>query len=211
LIKGFSDWVEIGYQIWTSKRLTSSGPFAWRFWARGGQKENIVCGLIRDSSDGLGRPYPLLIIGTGPLNGWEKNWDLLPFACEGTWNQMESLSIRMFTDLQQWTEEVDRIPSPRAHWSDYRDLDECKPPENSQALQDKIKTMVKENEFLDPLNEEGMKDSLKSIHLYHFLLKTYWPEMVTTAFMGGNASKTWLAFFRRPLASGDFVWLWSVG
>lgn len=211
LIKGFSDWVEIGYQTWTSKRMTSPGPCAWRFWARGGQKEHLVCGLIRDSSDGLGRPYPLLMIGTGPLYDWEKHWDLLPFACEGTWNQMESLSIRMFSDLQQLVDGVERINPPRAHWSDFRDSDQNKPPENLQALQDKIKAMAKENEIFDPLNEEGTKDSLASIHLYYSLLKTYWPETVTTAFMGGGPSKTWLAFFRRPLSAGDFVSLWSVG
>ncbi len=209
LIKGFSDWIEMGYQTWTSKGFISSEPCSWRFWARGGQRENVVCGLIRDSSDSLGRPYPLLIMGTGPLKDWEKYWDLLPFAFEGTWNQMESLSIRMFSDLQQLIEEVERINPPRAHWSNYRDLDESGPPQNIQALQDKIKT--KEHEIFAPLNEEGMKDSLTSIHLYHSLLKAHLPEMVTTAFMGGSSSKTWLIFFRRPLVSEDFVRLWSVG
>jgi type VI secretion system protein VasJ len=210
LIKGFSDWVEIGYQTWTSKRFTSPGPCAWRFWARGARRENVVCGLIRDSSDSLGRPYPLLIIGTGPLKDWEKYWNLLPFACEGAWSQMESLSIRMFSGLEPLVEDLERIHPPQAHWSDYRDLDKSNLSQNIQASQEKIKTMAKENEILASLDEEGMKDSLTSIYLYHSLLKTHLPEMVTTAFMGGSSSKTWLAFFRRPLVSEDFVRLWSV-
>ena len=185
-------------------------PCAWRFWARGSKKENLVCGLIRDSSDSLGRPYPLLIIGTGPLRGLEENWDLLPFACEGTWSQMESLSSRMLSDLQHLGDEIERLNPPQPQWSEFKNVDDRNLPQGIEALKNRIKTVAKENSIFVPLDENLLEDPLRLIHLYHSFLKSHLPEMVTTAFMGGDPLKTWLAFFRRPLITEDFIRLWSL-
>lgn len=209
LIKGFSDWVENGYQILISKKNDHPLPCAWRFWARGSQKENLVCGLIRDSSDSLGRPFPLLLIGTGPLKDCEKHWDLLPFAFEGAWSQMERLSTRIFPDLQHLGEEIERINPPQPNWSELASPDEKNFSTDIQTLKDRIRIMAKKDEIFIPFNETFMKDSLKWIHLYHSSLKTHRSEIVTTSFMGGTSTKTWLVFFRRPLVTEDFVRLWS--
>lgn len=209
LIKGFSDWIENGYQFLTDKKRAPAGPWAWRFWARGSNKENLVCGLIRDSSDSIGRPYPLLIIGTGPLKGWDEYWDLLPFVCEGTWNQMESLSARTFSDLERFGDEMERITPPQSHWSEYKHLNEKDLSPAAEDLRKKIKAMEKESEMFLPLDGVCLTDPTQWIHLHHSFLKAQLPEMVTTTFMGGDPLKTWIVFFRRPLAKEDFVRLWS--
>jgi len=51
----------------------------------------LVCGVVRDSVDRLGRPYPLLVLGTGSLREWESHWDLLPYACLPVWQRIEYL------------------------------------------------------------------------------------------------------------------------
>src|SRR5512145_774650 len=81
LLRVFVSWVENGYKQFTPERDTAMQN-SWHFWARGAASDSIVCGLVKDSSDGIGRNYPLLIIGTGPLREWAENWDLLPLACE---------------------------------------------------------------------------------------------------------------------------------
>jgi type VI secretion system protein VasJ len=55
------------------------------------QKRNADCGLGRDSSDSIGCPYPLLIMGEGRLKGWEKRWSQLPVQLNRTWKRMESI------------------------------------------------------------------------------------------------------------------------
>ena len=75
------------------KTATPAGICSWRFWAKGANKKALVCGVARDSSDSVGRPYPLLVVGTGPLADWEDEWELLPAACENTWNQMDVMFL----------------------------------------------------------------------------------------------------------------------
>jgi type VI secretion system protein VasJ len=212
---GFSEWVEKGYQVLASRKEYLHELYSWRFWARGSQKETILCGLLRDSSDRLGRPYPILIMGTGPVHGWENHWDLLPFACEGVWNQMESISTRMFLELRHLDDEVHRIKPPEPRWEEFDELNREQvgigsPPgrkngsEEIRSLENKVMALAERREFFLPIDEEPM------IHLWHSLLKTHLTEIPKAVFMGGNPMKTCLALFQRPLAAQDFQGLWSV-
>ena len=66
-VDGLTKWVESGYRL-LAERSDTPPPFcSWRFWARGFGRESLVLGVVRVSSDSLGRPYPLLIMGSGPL------------------------------------------------------------------------------------------------------------------------------------------------
>lgn len=110
LIKIFSEWVDSGYQQIAPKKKSS--VYSWRFWARGLKRDGMGCGVVRDSRDQLARPYPLLIMGAGPLAGWEDQWDLIPLACERTWTQMEFLCTKTLDSLKQLEEETRKIPPP---------------------------------------------------------------------------------------------------
>jgi len=72
LVNAFGAWIENGYQKVVSPARNGLALHSWRFWARGIQKGHIACGVVRDSSDSTGRPYPLLVMGIGKLPGWEK-------------------------------------------------------------------------------------------------------------------------------------------
>ena len=118
LLNSFSEWIESGYEKLASRKNPASMRCSWRFWTREARRENVVCGVLRDSTDSFGRPYPLLIMGTGPSRDWVNEWDLVPLACENTWGQIEYLSTRTFSDLKRLEEEVQNIRSPAAEWSD---------------------------------------------------------------------------------------------
>ena len=107
LFDALSQWMEKGYEErLRGNRATSL--HSWRFWARGGRKNSVVCGLLKDSCDTIGRLYPLLVMGTGELEEWEEHWDLLPLACENTWSQMESFSTRMYKTFQELQQDLYR-------------------------------------------------------------------------------------------------------
>ncbi|MCK7512001.1 MAG: hypothetical protein MZV70_53455 [Desulfobacterales bacterium] len=72
----------------------------------------LVCGLLRDSLDGAGRPFPFLIVGTGRLEGWEKHWVYLPEIVGGLWERLELLSTKRVFDLEELKADVGRLPSP---------------------------------------------------------------------------------------------------
>ena len=117
-MKAFCEWVEKGFNAFHSKALFSSNPRSWRFWARGPKKDMLICGLAKDSSDSVGRPFPLLIAGIGLLKGWGEAWDLLPYACEETWSHMEYLSAKRFGDFKEFEGEIGRVNSPGGNWSE---------------------------------------------------------------------------------------------
>ena len=107
--RAFSEWAGKGYEGIVTKNRSVSGQASWRFWTREARRDHVVCGILRDSSDAFGRPYPLLVMGSGPVAGWDTNWDLVPFACENAWVQMEYLSARPFIDLRTFEAEVQKF------------------------------------------------------------------------------------------------------
>ncbi len=223
LLKGFSDWVEKGYQALISRKNTHtpSGHSAWRFWARGSQKEHIACGVIRDSSDSVGRPYPLLIMGTGPLSGWEDHWDLLPFACDRSWGQIEYLSALVANDFKKLEAEVRHIRSPSSEWSDWslkrkevesQWLHPHTDPSSSslKEMEERASTAPGSTEFIVSLDPNPMNDQFAQVSFWHYLFKNQGRVAPNAIFMGGSLEKACLAMFRRPLVPADFVQLWSV-
>jgi len=108
LANAFAGWFESGYETLAGRNRPGSTIHSWRFWSKGIGKESIACGVGRDSSDGRGRPYPLLIMGIGTLPGWEDNWDLLTFSCEDTWRHIEHIATGRFSDLKQMEAELGR-------------------------------------------------------------------------------------------------------
>lgn len=110
--EGLFSWVEDGYQHLVARDNGDTDFCSWRFWARDAARELPVCGVVRVSSDSFGRTYPLVITGTGLLDGWQANWDLLPFSFEKTWIQIEYLSSNLFPDLKKLEEEITTIRPP---------------------------------------------------------------------------------------------------
>lgn len=213
LLNVFSDWIEKGYQVLAAKNIPAQRVCFWRFWTRESRRQNIICGVVRDSNDGLGRPYPLLIIGTGPLKGWEKLWDLIPFACEKTWRQIEYLSTQMFEDFKRLESEVQNIRPPYAEWSGFikkrEDFVEVNSP-GLRELESRASSLSEKAECFIRLDQGPFHDQFEMISLWHFLFKLRGKTVPNSVFMGGTVEKAYIAFFKRPLISSDFIKLWSV-
>jgi type VI secretion system protein VasJ len=214
----FADWIAKGYQNLPAKRFSTSGLVSLRFWTGGFTRGSFVCGVVRDSSDSIGRPYPLLILGSGSVRDWEGKWQNSPYACEKTWHQMEGISTRMFHDLRQLEEEVRRIKPPEPDWTQFAQLEEemtksgqpCSKAIDIQAMETSAKAVSNEAVLLIPMDEYPLQDQLVVISIWLSLLKRNVIDIPKTVFMGGNQLSTYLALFRRPLLTRDFVRLWSV-
>jgi len=208
--QAFYDWVKNGYQMVEGRRGTASGHCSWRFWARTAQKEGLSCGLVRDSCDSLGRSYPFLILGSGILNGWEEYWDLLPLACERAWNQMESLSTRMFKELRHLEDEMRNIQPPSSNWVEMVKRREKIAGDHFRVWEKGTSKLIGEAGFFIPLDQEPTSDQPIWISLGLFLFKKKGEVVPNAIFMGGSLDKTFLAFFKRPLMLSDFMQLWSI-
>jgi len=220
LVKAFSDWVEKGYRILSSKGEPSSGPCSWRFWARGAKRKSLVCGVTRDSSDSIGRPYPLLVMGIGLLEGWEDQWDLLPFACEKTWCQMEQLSAKGSADFGGLEDQVKALVPPYPVWLEFMsqkgglpgtllDSENEGSSRSIKELENRLATVSQGKDFFAPLDGRLADDPQTLAALWHGLVKARMGDIPSAVFMGGTPDRARLAVFKRALAPTDFVRLWS--
>jgi len=221
LLKVFANWVEEGYRNLSGRKELRSCQCSWRFWAR--QKGGaLVCGLIRDSSDKIGRPYPLLVLGSGVVENWEKHWDLLPFACERTWNQMEYFASGIPRDIKYLEDELRRIREPSSQWDEFfvqrERLALPASHDGSQKVQKELRNLgrdkselVESSEFRLDLTQHSAGDPWVTVIFWHFVLKENSNSIPNAVFMGGGVNRSFLNVFRRPMAPADLVRLWDVG
>ena len=81
--------------------------------------------------------------------------------------------------------------------------------EDFGELEKQVFQRKKEKEFFIPLDQEPL-DQSAWIRFWHFLFKKEGEVIPSALFMGGTLAKAFLAVFKRPLISSDFVRLWSV-
>jgi len=219
--QGLFEWVEGGYRILSADVNVSPDFCSWRFCAREAGKESLVCGLIRLSSDSFGRAYPLVIMGSGTLNGWRENWDLLPFSCEKTWRQVEHLAANLYSSFNRLEEEIQAIRPPTADWAGSaekrRGLNAYGSPLDPYAsfldLGDLKKLAAASRdcpEVFVSLDRGPCFDKILHASLWHEILKESLSAFPNILFMGGTLEKALLALFQRPLKHTDFSLLWSV-
>ena len=218
LFSSLLNWMTKGYEScvrsFQKEEIQESRSF--RFCARGAKPQEIVFGIILDSTDGVGRSFPLLIAGTGGLEDWRDHWDLLPYACEASWGQMDYLIARNFASLDQFNASIKGLSPPLEDWETLR-LKRKQSLHNggkeySTAISMALK-MVKEKEF--PVdNNRSFSISLGSSHFSISDLGTREKKMQVHLeapqcfFAGGVQQEQKLSVFFRKVDTDDFKTIW---
>ncbi|MCB2181953.1 MAG: type VI secretion system-associated protein TagF [Desulfobulbaceae bacterium] len=209
--EAFAEWLRRGAErMVTTSKESLVRSCSWRFWAKTPRAGILACGVIRNSCDAVGRPFPLLVMGTGKLENWEENWELLPFACERLWSQMEQLASRNYDSFELFQEDVNLLRPPRGNWEEMNmekiALDQESGSESGFELQS---VMVGQNQatFI-PFQAAGHSDFYVMISHAHSLLKRKINAVPNSLFMGGLIEYPGLALFERPLSGQDFERMW---
>lgn len=209
LMNSFQEWVERGHGVITTKNATQEHR-SWRFWARGLQKDSAVCGLVKDSRDALGRSFPLLIMGTGTLRDWEKEWDLMPYVSENAWSRMEFLATH---ELSQLNEGIQSIKPLNPDWQRFERVREqfkraSRGFFGSADVAEGVRDAGAGKSIVDLLAApcHAQSDPVGSWHHYFRSAADATPNAV---FIGGTMTNTYMAVFRKSLAPEDFVQLWT--
>jgi hypothetical protein len=195
LMGAFSRWVEEGYA-----RVGRHDPhYNWRFFAKGLRPSELMCGLIRDSYDGAGRPFPLLITGYGRLEGWELQWDLLPLVLDILWEKIEFICSKRVLDLEELKRDINRLPSPVLE-SVFKET-----PAMDENLSD-----IHVSGGMVSFHLTGGGDHLGEIIQRLKVFKMHVPAIPDVVFIGGTFDKTFLVGFARSLHATDFEKLWKL-
>ena len=221
LLSAFESWFEKGYQVLNQDKRTARTIYSWRFWGKGIKKGNLICGVGKDSSDSIDRRYPLVIMGDGFLDGWEKDWHLLIHAFEKTWRQIEYISSRRFDELKGLESEIHAIKNPIQTWLELKTQKENQDGTNTlnerrsvtighEEIVEKANLLSQKSEVLIPLDDNARMDPFDAADHWCSSLKDRWSGVPSGIFMGGVPEKHFLALLNRPLNTKDFVKLWSV-
>jgi type VI secretion system protein VasJ len=218
LAQAFAQWIESGFDK-TPESVRRNGICSWRFWSRGMKKGALVCGLGKSSGDGVGRPYPLMLLGEGGLDGWEKNWHLLPFVLAPVWDKMEYAASRRMDHLSRLEANLQRMEPPRSTWRktfhEHADaLAQIDGPELKKMIMAEVQTKARilesEQKLMISLGQSGSDDPHLLAGAWHQALKAHLGVVPSTVFMGGNLNQLMLVVYCRPLVADDFAELWSV-
>ncbi|MFZ1985142.1 MAG: type VI secretion system-associated protein TagF [Desulfatitalea sp.] len=207
LMEALADWMTKGYDQWQRSRPNSHEPCSWRFWLRGAQKGQLICGVGRDSSDRIGRPFPLLVVGEGPLKEWELRWPLLPSRLAKTWGRIERFAVHHYEDLKALADALGQLEAPGQEGEAADPGMESAGGDPWQACQADLR---RSGRAIVALNDSGGMDSSQTALSWHAGLKACCDDIPRAVFLGGSPRQAYLAVILQPLGTADFVRLWSV-
>lgn len=206
ILDAVADWMAQGYAAVQQPGQQHPAWHSWRCWLQGTQRERLICGVLRDSSDRIGRPYPLLIIGEGPLPRWEQQWPLLPVRLTPVWARIEQAAARKYDNLQALAETVAQLEGPPG--------DGESPPLTASIPADQLTlcqaNLDRDRQVMIGLNDAGTSHPDTRAAAWHMALGQCCPDIPRAVFMGGTPQRAYLAVMRQPLGTADFVRLWQV-
>lgn len=211
ILNAFSSWVEKGYQ--SLKGDQTKAPWnSFRFWIKG-PKKDLIMGTLHDSSDRIGRKFPLLIIGTGPLGNWEKKWEGLPSALDKAWTRAEYLACKRYSEIKMLESDILAMPDPAAEGG----LTE--PPLEKKGwpsaflgsdmdFKENLKSLLNNGKASFQTAWESDSEGHSPLTGMHHLLKSrIGPLSPTAAFTTLASGKATVVLFRKPLTTDDFLYL----
>ena len=169
---------------------------------RGTARDQLACGVISQSCDAIGRPYPLLLMGSGTSQKWEECWENLPMACETVWNSAEALFSHESSTVPELVTGLGKLPSPVDIL-----LDDTLPP----ILPLKSLNGDMESEFclFSLETDNGSHIETAAAMRLSLLLKSRNANPPVAVFIGGGRNAH-MAVMRRPLKPLDFETLWNL-
>jgi type VI secretion system ImpM family protein len=211
LLDAVADWMAKGYDdlLRTDGRPHTS--YSWRFWLRGIGKGMLICGLGRDSSDSLGRPFPFLVMGEGPYKHWEKQWTWLTAGLEKTWARMEYIAAHGYDDVDALTSDLATLTAPEdSKLREAASLAHAGANLQSDNMSDSIATLQRTGRVFIGLTSSPGQDALQTAMAVHDRLIVHCVEIPRAVFLGGTPQRSYLGVIQHPLTSDDFLALWRV-
>jgi type VI secretion system ImpM family protein len=216
VLDALTDWVAKGYDVLQRAGHPLQTGCSWRFWLRGAKKQELICGLCRDSSDCIGRPFPLLIMGEGMFKDLEKTWPLLPARLDKVWVAMEYIAAHRFDHLQAMADELQALDIAAAATAGG-------PPAGGDEAVDAVvdERMVQCRHGLQTsgwglVSLAGVRgpntapDPGRTAALCHARLQACCSDMPRAVFLGGPLLHPYMLVLQEALKPSDFMRLWTV-
>lgn len=155
-----------------------------------------------------------MVLGTGVLEEWERNWECLPVFFEKLWESLEYLTTRRLNGLYDLEKTIISIKLPENNPERFAEIKDTlkrislESADESNARQTPG-ALLKERMAIISMDEKGGSEYSFRAGKWSSLSKTYAEEAPKAVFWGGTEKKHYLALFRRSINTEDFIRLWS--
>jgi type VI secretion system ImpM family protein len=203
LASALSSWVEKGAKL-EGNHNKNKIVRSFRFWVRGIKKDELVLGIIRDSSDRLGRYYPLLIMGKGFVKDWDKSWNYIFSGYETVFRAFEDMTALRYDSFKEFETRLTRI--------NFFETSSTNDDTRFQLSETMLAWFRKNREkgvlALPIATLLGNADSYpKGLEEQGFFKKKI--EVPGAVFLGGLSENPVLSIYTRPLNADDFSRLFN--
>jgi type VI secretion system ImpM family protein len=207
--EAFSDWVEGGYRSMAGSK--DQTICSWRFWTRGSDKDSVTCGILKNSSDRIGRPFPLLVMGTGVIRGGDRHERNLIPVLAMIWQQIEYTCSISHTDLETFAAQIADLKAPVADWDTVNGQLQTLVAKNQDEIpvDDDVLSMLENDGYVRiPLDSVPGNDEEQNAAVLYRQLISVAGTAASTVFWGGKPEASEMVIYLRPLVLDDFIRLW---
>ncbi len=213
MLDAFAHWIQTGFgQVALMKKNkpeTVGQHRSWRFWAAGIRKHELVCGLSRDSSDSLGRPYPLLMLGQGVCKGWQQHWEQIPLILGKAWSKMEYIAAQDYQNLDEFWNALKTIGNEALESPNFQGKNDFFGPVLELRLQKHLKDLQQNGRTVIPMDTAESGNPESAAFTWHQLLANRLRKLPRAVFMGGTLEQSFIVICLEPLTIEDFIELWT--
>ncbi|MFO7885096.1 MAG: type VI secretion system-associated protein TagF [Desulfobacteraceae bacterium] len=217
LVHALSIWVHNGSKLIYSKEKSNS-LYSYRFWVKGVKKNDLVCGIIKNSSDSIGRTYPLFITGHGRIHEWEKDWDIVFQVFDPLFEMFESLSAKRFKSFNEFASSLHSLRFNQSKWLNYRSIIRNTNRSDTGDMFPGYQEMIRLKNNKEPLKDDmtfsfirkstQITKKQKSGFMNKILNKKV--PAPACAFIGGLTQHPVLKIYNRPLVPEDLSDLFKI-
>lgn len=205
LANALASWVDAGMTSSIADFKKNRGIHSFRFWTRGPHKQTLIVGIVKDSSDSLGRTYPLLITGQVFMKDMHRQWRAVFDRFGQVFRAFEEMTAARYDRFKEFETALSDVRFPKT--------------ENN--------TMNETSIFSDCLAAWSLKNGIDDhlilpmpvfLEKYQALFEnnlnqgrgTTRTEPPKALFIGGLPEHPLIAIYQRPLRSSDFCRLFDL-
>jgi type VI secretion system ImpM family protein len=205
MVNALVSWVDAGMKSGETDLIKFGGIHSFRFWTRGGHKKTLMAGIVKSSSDSMGRTYPLLITGQVAMTDFHRQWHRVFDLFGEVFRTFEEMGASRYDRFKEFETALSEVRLPDIHNNCCGESSEFSHCLATWALKSgaddtlilPVPVFLKQ---FQPLTDD---DSVQRRGIPRF-------EPPKAVFIGGLPEKPITAIYQRPLRTNDFCRLFDL-
>jgi type VI secretion system ImpM family protein len=205
MVNALASWVDAGMRSGGMVSKKNRGIHSFRFWTMGVHKQSLIVGIIRDSSDSLGRIYPLLIMGQAYMKDKNRFWHTVFDRFGQVFRDFEAMTAARYDRFNEFEKALSDVRFPEIDMDSFFEASSF-----SDCLVNWSASSPLDENLILPMpvfleNYEALAGNNSD-----YKIGSAGNEPPKAVFIGGLPEKPITAIYQRPLRTEDFCRLFDL-